>query len=118
MPSFQFGGTNTSNIAALDTTSRSGAVFLGGMGLVLANGLLTPAGRDIFAHLLIPRKSDTGTLTQGMPSVLLQVGLVLVLTLLASINDGLGVIALAILVAMWLAWGVRVGPSLLHSLGY
>lgn len=111
MPSFQFGGTNTSNISALDGTSRSGAVFLSGMALVLANGLLTPAGRDIFAHLLIPRRNDTGTLTQGMPSVLLQVGLVLILTLLASINDGLGVVALAIIVAMWLAWLIRVNPA-------
>lgn len=111
MPNFQFGGTNTSNISALDTTSRSGAVFLGGMALIVANGLLTPAGRDIFTHLLIPRKNENGTLTQGMPSVLLQVGLVLVLTLLASINDGLGVVAFAILAAMWLAWLIRVNPA-------
>ena len=111
MPSFQFGNAQASNISALDGTSRSGAVFLGGVALIVANGLLTPAGRDIFAHLLIPRKDDKGKLTTGMPGVLLQVGLVLVLTLVASLNNGLGIVALAILVAMWLAWLIRVNPA-------
>ena len=111
MANFQFGNTQTSNISALDGTSRSGAVFLGGVALIVANGLLTPAGRDIFTHLLIPRKDDKGKLTQGLPGVLLQVGLVLALTLAASVNDGLGIVALAILVAMWLAWLIRVNPA-------
>lgn len=99
-----------STIAAGGNTSRSGAVFLAGMALVIANTALTPQGQAIYRNLMLTGGGKRDSSTNGL-HLFGQLAVVLILTLLASFDNGLGTVALAVVIGMWLVFLVRLDPA-------
>lgn len=96
--------------------SRPQLVLAGGLLLIAANLLTEPTARTILANVFrSPGKaamlSADGTST-GLLDLGIQLLVVLVLYVVASVSDAAGALAVAILAAMWLVFLLRHADSL------
>lgn len=89
---------------------RASLVLIGGMVLIGAELMVTPATRVILGNIFrkpAAAKPLGNGQAPGILDMALQGGLVLGLYALASISDAAGALAVAVLVAMWLVFLVH-----------
>lgn len=95
--------------------SRSQLVLAGGLLLIAANLAAEPAFRTIFANAFRGPGTSAplaaGWASTGLLDLGLELLVVLVLYIVASVSETVGALAVAILAAMWLVFLLRHAPS-------